>query len=385
MPGERGVDRDLGGFGVADFADHDHVGVLAQNRSQSVGESQVDFRIDLHLADAMELVLDRILDRDDVLFGRIDLLQTGVKRGRLARSGGPGDQNDAVALADQAVEPAQVLAAESQPIQFQIDQILRLIEQPQHDTFAEGGGNYGYANVDVAARDPQPDPPILRQPLLGDVQAGHDLDTGSYRRLDVFGRIDHVVEHPVNPEPDHQVALERLDMNVAGAILHRLRQQSVDQLDNRRGVVGFEQVLGLLRQLAGHHVEPLFAQVDHQVMGRAGGLIVGAIDGLVDDFGGRDDGLNRLSEQKAQIVERLEVSGVCNRNCDAMAVGAKGQQRVLFGVVYRDFKNQVGVEGMLVDMGLKRQAILLGQSAGQALRLQRAHLDQRRGQFLTGL
>ncbi len=40
---------------------------------------------------------------------------------------------------------------------------------------------------------------------------------------------------------------------------------------------------------------------------------------------------------------------------------------------------------MLVDMGLKGQAILLRQGARQTLGLQRPHLDQRRGQFLTRL
>ena len=31
MPGERGLHRDLRGFDVADLADEDHVGVLAQD------------------------------------------------------------------------------------------------------------------------------------------------------------------------------------------------------------------------------------------------------------------------------------------------------------------------------------------------------------------
>ena len=66
VAGERGLDRDLRGLEVADLADHDHVGVLAQDRAQRLGEREVDLRVDLRLADAGQLVLDRVLDRQDV-------------------------------------------------------------------------------------------------------------------------------------------------------------------------------------------------------------------------------------------------------------------------------------------------------------------------------
>ncbi len=42
---------------------------------------------------------------------------------------GPGNQDDAVALTDQPVQTAQVLAAETQPVQFQVDQVLSLVQQ----------------------------------------------------------------------------------------------------------------------------------------------------------------------------------------------------------------------------------------------------------------
>ncbi len=40
MAGERGLNRDFGGFAVADFADHYDVGILAQDRSQTAREGQ---------------------------------------------------------------------------------------------------------------------------------------------------------------------------------------------------------------------------------------------------------------------------------------------------------------------------------------------------------
>ena len=67
---------------IADFADHDDVGVLAENRSQAGGESLPGLGVDLHLGDVVELVLDRVFDRDDVLLVAVDL----AKRRRRAWS-----------------------------------------------------------------------------------------------------------------------------------------------------------------------------------------------------------------------------------------------------------------------------------------------------------
>ena len=51
---------------VADLADHDDVGILAQDRAQAARERHLDLRVDLRLADAVDVVLDRILDGHDV-------------------------------------------------------------------------------------------------------------------------------------------------------------------------------------------------------------------------------------------------------------------------------------------------------------------------------
>ncbi len=66
MAGQRRLHGDLRGLQIAHFAHHDHVGVLAQDGAQQGGESQPDLRLGLHLVDAVELILDRVLDRDDV-------------------------------------------------------------------------------------------------------------------------------------------------------------------------------------------------------------------------------------------------------------------------------------------------------------------------------
>jgi len=47
MAGETCLHRDLRGFEIADFTDHDHVRVLTQDGAQGAGEIQLDARIDL--------------------------------------------------------------------------------------------------------------------------------------------------------------------------------------------------------------------------------------------------------------------------------------------------------------------------------------------------
>ena len=110
VPGQRCLDGDLRGLEITNFADHDDIGILAQNRPQRARERQFDPRAHLRLRDAVERVLDRVLDRHHV--GRVarQPRQRRVQRRRLARSRGPGDEHDAVRLADQAVDPIKRIA-----------------------------------------------------------------------------------------------------------------------------------------------------------------------------------------------------------------------------------------------------------------------------------
>jgi hypothetical protein len=104
VAGERGLDRDLRGFQVAHFADHDDVRILADDAAQRVGEVQPDLRLGLDLVDALDLVFDRVLDGDDLDVGRVELAQRGVQRGGLAGAGRAGDQQDPVRLLQHVLE-----------------------------------------------------------------------------------------------------------------------------------------------------------------------------------------------------------------------------------------------------------------------------------------
>ena len=74
---------------------------------------------------------------------------------------------------------------------------------------AAGGRRGRDAHVDVLAGHLAPDPAVLRQPLLGDVEPGHDLDAGDDRRLELLGRALGLAQHAVDPVADDDVASRR--------------------------------------------------------------------------------------------------------------------------------------------------------------------------------
>ena len=63
VAGQRRLDGDLQLLDVG-ISDHDLVRVVAQDRAQAAGRRSPSF-VDRNLDDALELILDRVFDRDD--------------------------------------------------------------------------------------------------------------------------------------------------------------------------------------------------------------------------------------------------------------------------------------------------------------------------------
>ena len=108
--------------------------------------------------------------------------------------------------------------------------------------------------------------------LLGDVQVGHDLDARDQRRMQRLARADHVAQATVDAVAHHRMRLERLDVDVAGAVARGLGEQGVDHADDGRVVLGVEQVRDF------RHLVHQPVQVD-LVLGRAdhGGGVAGGV------------------------------------------------------------------------------------------------------------
>jgi hypothetical protein len=92
VAGERGLDGDARGFLVAHLADHDDVGVGAQEGAHGGGEGPADARVHLHLAQAGLGDLDRVLGGPDLALRGVDVAHHRVQRGRLAAAGGAADR-----------------------------------------------------------------------------------------------------------------------------------------------------------------------------------------------------------------------------------------------------------------------------------------------------
>ena len=90
----------------------------------------------------------------------------------------------------------------------------RAVEDTEHDALAVERREGRDAEIDLFPHEPELDAPVLRQPALGDVELRHDLDAGDDGGLETPGRCLDVVQHAVDPVPDLQLVLERLDVNV---------------------------------------------------------------------------------------------------------------------------------------------------------------------------
>ena len=104
VTGQRRFDGDVGRFVVTNFTDHHDVRVLTEDGAERGSEIEPDFVAHRDLVDAGQLVLDRVLDRHDVVLRVVQLLEHGVERGRLAGTGRAGDENHSVRRVDRLLE-----------------------------------------------------------------------------------------------------------------------------------------------------------------------------------------------------------------------------------------------------------------------------------------
>ena len=87
------------------------------------------------------------------------------------------------------------------------------------------------------------DAAVLRQPLLGDIEMAQDLQPRDEAELHPLRQPLHDLQHAVDAEPDGDVMLHRLDVNVARALLDGEPEDRIGQPDDRRVLRRAHQVL----------------------------------------------------------------------------------------------------------------------------------------------
>ena len=280
VPGQARLHRDLRSLQVADLADHDHVRVLAQNGAQRARERQLDSRIHLGLADAIEVVFDRVLDGDDVGALGVELADRGVERGRLSGAGRAGDEDDSMRLFDELAQGSERRIRHAEAGEVEPSGLL--VEQPQHHALAVSRRQDRDAHVDRASGESQRDAPVLRLAFLGDVQARHDLDARNDHAVRHLRRLENVAQHPVPAETHHRAPLEGLDVNVGGALAHRLREQGIDQPHDGRVVLALQEVGDLGQVLRERREIRIRVEVGDDIGGVRRAALVGARERRVE-------------------------------------------------------------------------------------------------------
>ena len=231
MPGERRLNGDLRCLEIAGFADHDAVRVLAQKRAQDARKGQADGFVHRHLHDAFQIVFDRLFRGQEFGIDRVDLAQAGIKRRRFSGAGRAGDNEDAVRPLDHFEDVIVDVIGHAERFEIEIDG--GAIEHAQDDAFAKLRRQSRDAQIDGAAGDVFLDAAVLRQAALGDVHVRHHFHARDNRQREMARRRRHFVKRAVDAITNFEFVFERLEMNVARAVLDRLVQDQIDKANDR--------------------------------------------------------------------------------------------------------------------------------------------------------
>ena len=236
VAGEGGVDGDLSGFLVANFADHDFVGVVAQDGTQPAREGKSLFFVYGNLGDAAHLIFDGIFDGDDLVFVVFDFVDGGVEGGRLAGTCGACNQDHAVGLVDVTAEARDVLRIEADYIEIQVAEFFAerfFIENAEDGVFTVNRRHDGDAEVDEAAFVANAEAAILGDAALGDVEFAHYFNSGKDGGVPFLGEGLHgVLQDAVDAVLDDDFGVAGFDVDVTGAALEGRENHGVDETDD---------------------------------------------------------------------------------------------------------------------------------------------------------
>mmetsp|Transcript_23988 Transcript_23988/g.43904 ORF Transcript_23988/g.43904 Transcript_23988/m.43904 type:complete len:505 (+) Transcript_23988:8391-9905(+) len=240
VPGQCGLCRDAGGLTIPDLSHQDDIRVLPQRGAQPVGKGHANLGVDLRLADALQVILNRVLDRDDVALVPVGQLQQGIERRGFARPRGAGGKDDPVGQRRQPFQQRDLCRAQAQVGQWQ--QPRRPVKDPQHDPLTIVAGQRTDPGVDGTPAKAKRDAAVLGQARFGDVQPRHHLEPGHHTPCRHVRAVHDLLQKSVDPHARPQPVFVGFDMQVRRAGRHRTAQQLVDQLDHGCIAFGLQKV-----------------------------------------------------------------------------------------------------------------------------------------------
>jgi dipeptidase E len=233
VAGEAGLERDGGGLAVADLADEDDVGVLAEEGAEGAGDREARGGVDLGLADAGDAAFDGVLDGDDGAAAAAgeEVAEGGVEGGGLAAAGGAGEEDDAFGLVEGVREVGEDGGGEAE--------------------VGEGAGGGG-ADLEAEGRAFAVDRGVGRDADLAASRNGRrgcglpagcrcgtrggrqGLQPAEHPGVQVLGERLEGLEEAVAADGGDEAHFGRVEVEVAGAEIERASEQSLDGLDGGR-------------------------------------------------------------------------------------------------------------------------------------------------------
>ncbi len=287
----------------------------------------------------------------------------------LPEPGGARDQHHAVGLQDGLLELDQRLGLEAELGHVQPQVVL--VEQPHDDLLAPEGGQGADAVVERLALARQihleHDAAVLRQPLLADVQLGHDLDARDDGVLQLQRRGHDGLQDAVHAEAHAVFLLVGLDVNVAGGALHRVGEDQVHQLDDGRFLGGPLQFAGGKRVFIAClqlDVGIALADVRHHLFQV---FLVGVAVGLVDALKNRrfrsHHRLDVEAGHELDVVHGEHVGGIHHGDGERGADPAEGQDLIAARGFRRNQLHHRGIDVEIREID-GRNAVLPGEEVG---------------------
>ena len=142
---------------------------------------------------------------------------------------------------------AEVLFGQAQLANAHLDAVL--VQQPHDDRLAVVGRDDADAQVEFLLAHGDLDPAVLGASAFGDVEFGQNLDTREDGTQQSPGGAIAFDQHAVDPVPDADPVLERLDVDVRRPQLHGLLDHQVDQPHDRGTVFVHHVARGRCRRL----------------------------------------------------------------------------------------------------------------------------------------
>jgi hypothetical protein len=252
-----------------------------------------------------------------------------------------------------------------------------LVEQTHDDAFAVDHRDDRHADIDLAAGDLHLDTAVLRQPLLGDVQPGHDLDAAHDRGLEPADLRRQVLflEQTVDPIADANGVLFVLDVDVRRPLVRRLDQNLIHQLHDRR----FLRLLGEFAVVGLDVFEELDFFLISGFLGQGRDGVAADAEVLLDETGD----LPRRSQhrhhvqagERLQFIEGVSVEGVSSGDDQRAVVPRHRHQVLAVNQLLRHHAQHVRRNDRMREID-QFQPELLGQDRQQQFFLDEALIDE---------